>query len=116
MRMETLFMAIKSPRLGYTTCSFYSAGAFGDQRRLEFLLKGGIELGVPALVESVPADARRITGGAAKPKTLKQIAKWLKDPYSDAAEYKMWGVPLTALSNYLDILCIHAEQYTIKRL
>ena len=34
---------------------------------------------------------RRITGGAAKPKTLKQIAKWLKDPYSDAAEYKMWG-------------------------
>ena len=34
---------------------------------------------------------RRITGSAAKPKTLKQIAKWLKDPYSDAAEYKMWG-------------------------
>ena len=23
--------------------------------------------------------------------TEKQIIKWLKDPYSDAAEYKMWG-------------------------
>lgn len=34
---------------------------------------------------------RRITGSATKPKTLKQIARWLKDPYSDAAEYKMWG-------------------------
>lgn len=21
----------------------------------------------------------------------KQIAKWLRDPHSDAAEYKMWG-------------------------
>jgi len=26
-----------------------------------------------------------------KPKTIKQIIKWLKDPYSDSAEYKMWG-------------------------
>jgi len=34
---------------------------------------------------------RKIVGGSTKPKTLKQIAKWLKDPYSDAAEYKMWG-------------------------
>lgn len=34
---------------------------------------------------------RRVTGSAAKPRTLKQIAKWLKDPYTDAAEYKMWG-------------------------
>ena len=34
---------------------------------------------------------RRIMGTAAKPKTEKQIVKWLKDPYSDAAEYKMWG-------------------------
>ena len=24
-------------------------------------------------------------------KTRKQIVKWLKDPYADAAEYKMWG-------------------------
>ena len=34
---------------------------------------------------------RRITGGSAKPKSLKQIAKWLRDTHSDAAEYKMWG-------------------------
>ena len=34
---------------------------------------------------------RKIVGGSIKPKTLKQISKWLKDPYSDAAEYKMWG-------------------------
>ncbi len=26
-----------------------------------------------------------------KPKTSKQIKKWLSNPYSDAAEYKMWG-------------------------
>ena len=26
-----------------------------------------------------------------KPKTSKQIKKWLADPYSDSAEYKMWG-------------------------
>lgn len=26
-----------------------------------------------------------------KPKTDNQILKWLKDPHTDAAEYKMWG-------------------------
>ena len=26
-----------------------------------------------------------------KMKSDKQVAKWLKDPYSDSAEYKMWG-------------------------
>ena len=26
-----------------------------------------------------------------KMKSAKQVAKWLKDPYSDSAEYKMWG-------------------------
>ena len=34
---------------------------------------------------------RRIMGTSTKPKTLKQIKKWLTDPHSDAAEYKMWG-------------------------
>ena len=34
---------------------------------------------------------RRIVGSSSKPKSLKQIAKWLRDPHSDAAEYKMWG-------------------------
>jgi len=26
-----------------------------------------------------------------KPKNRKQIIKWLQNPHSDAAEYKMWG-------------------------
>jgi DNA (cytosine-5)-methyltransferase 1 len=34
---------------------------------------------------------RKVTGGSSKPKNLKQISKWLKDPHSDSAEYKMWG-------------------------
>ena len=34
---------------------------------------------------------RKAMGTSAKPKTDKQIAKWLKDPHSDSAEYKMWG-------------------------
>lgn len=34
---------------------------------------------------------RRVVTGAAKPKTDKQIIKWLSDPYTDSAEYKMWG-------------------------
>lgn len=33
---------------------------------------------------------RKITGGK-KPKTDTQIRRWLKNPHSDAAEYKMWG-------------------------
>lgn len=34
---------------------------------------------------------RRIAGKSEKPKSRRQILKWLNDPYSDAAEYKMWG-------------------------
>ena len=34
---------------------------------------------------------RKVMGTSKKAKTEKQIIKWLKDPYSDAAEYKMWG-------------------------
>ena len=34
---------------------------------------------------------RKATGKYTKPKTLKQISKWLKNPHSDSAEYKMWG-------------------------
>ena len=34
---------------------------------------------------------RRVVTGAAKPKTRNQIVKWLKNPHSDSAEYKMWG-------------------------
>lgn len=42
---------------------------------------------------------RRIMGTNAKPKSRKQIIKWLRNPYSDAAEYKMWG-------NGVALLCV----------
>ena len=34
---------------------------------------------------------RRIMGVAEKPKSRKQIIKWLRQPYSVAAEYMLWG-------------------------
>lgn len=34
---------------------------------------------------------RRVVGGSQKPKTQKQLVKWIQNPHSDAAEYKMWG-------------------------
>jgi DNA (cytosine-5)-methyltransferase 1 len=34
---------------------------------------------------------RNIIGTSSKPKSRNQIIKWLKDPYTDAAAYKMWG-------------------------
>lgn len=34
---------------------------------------------------------RKVMGTSKKPKTGKQIRKWLADPYSDSAEYKLWG-------------------------
>ncbi|MBP3649765.1 MAG: DNA (cytosine-5-)-methyltransferase, partial [Clostridia bacterium] len=34
---------------------------------------------------------RLAIGGKTKPKTRKQIIKWLKDPQSDTAEYKAYG-------------------------
>ena len=34
---------------------------------------------------------RQITNPKGKPKTEKQIRKWLADPYTDSAEYKLWG-------------------------
>ena len=46
---------------------------------------------------------RKIMGTSTKPKTEKQIIKWLKDPYSDAAEYKMWGNGV-ALPNVVFVL------------
>ena len=30
-------------------------------------------------------------GTSQKPKSEKQIIKWLKDPYSESAEYRIWG-------------------------
>ena len=34
---------------------------------------------------------RKIMGTSSKPKSRNQVIKWLKDPHSDSAEYKMWG-------------------------
>lgn len=34
---------------------------------------------------------RKINGVSKKPKSRKQNIKWLQNPHSDAAEYKMWG-------------------------
>ncbi len=34
---------------------------------------------------------RKAVTGAKKPKTEKQIRKWLADPYSDSVEYRLWG-------------------------
>ena len=34
---------------------------------------------------------RSVMGTSSKPKSRNQIVKWLKNPHSDSAEYKMWG-------------------------
>ena len=41
--------------------------------------------------EDVFETYRQLTDADKKPKSRSQIAKWLKTPHSDAAEYKMWG-------------------------
>ena len=57
---------------------------------------GGLGTGEPTEDElkfwrEVFETHRRIAGTSTKPKTDKQIIKWLKNPHSDSAEYKMWG-------------------------
>ena len=47
---------------------------------------------------------RKITGTSSRPKSDSQIRKWLKDPHSDSAEYKMWGNGC-ALPNVYFVLC-----------
>lgn len=46
---------------------------------------------------------RIIMGTSTKQKTENQIIKWLKDPHSDSAEYKMWGNGV-ALPNVVFVL------------
>lgn len=46
---------------------------------------------------------RKIVSPDVKPKTRNQIIKWLKDPYSDSASYKMWGNGM-ALPNMLFVI------------
>lgn len=45
----------------------------------------------------------KVVGKTCKPKSRKQIEKWLKNPYSDSAAYKMWGNGI-ASSNALFVL------------
>ena len=47
---------------------------------------------------------RKIMGTSSKPKSDSQILKWLKDPHSDSAEYRMWGNGC-ALPNVYFVLC-----------
>lgn len=46
---------------------------------------------------------RTVMGTSSKPKTRNQIIKWLKNPHSDSAEYKMWGNGV-ALPNVVFVL------------
>ena len=34
---------------------------------------------------------RKALGKSTKPKTERQIVKWLKQPHTDSAEYRLWG-------------------------
>ena len=34
---------------------------------------------------------RAVVGGSSKPKSDRQIIKWIQNPHSDSAEHKMWG-------------------------
>ena len=52
---------------------------------------------------------RTVISGTNKPKTDKQIIKWLKDPYSDSDIYKMWGNGI-ALPNALFVMQGIAEE------
>ncbi|MEG1149102.1 MAG: DNA cytosine methyltransferase, partial [Niameybacter sp.] len=46
---------------------------------------------------------RKVVGKSAKPKSEKQLIKWLQNPHSDSAEYKMWGNGV-ALPNVVFVL------------
>ena len=47
---------------------------------------------------------RKVMGTSTKPKSDSQIRKWLKNPHSDSAEYRMWGNGC-ALPNVYFVLC-----------
>ena len=49
-------------------------------------------------------ETHRIALGIGKkPKTANQVQKWLRNPYSDSAAYKMWGNGV-ALPNVVFVL------------
>lgn len=56
---------------------------------------------------------RRVVSGASKPKSDLQIRKWLANPHSDSAEYKMWGngIALPCAVYVLSGIVQHAEKH-----
>ena len=76
------------------------------------------------LGERIPSDAeldwwaevfethRQIQGKSGRPKSRKQIFKWLQNPYTDSAAYKMWGngVALPCVSFVLAGIKYYAEK------
>ena len=50
---------------------------------------------------------RSVMGTSSKPKSRNQIVKWLKNPHSDSAEYKMWG-------NGVALPCVYFVLYSLK--
>jgi DNA (cytosine-5)-methyltransferase 1 len=46
--------------------------------------------------QNVFENYNKAIGKECKPKSRKQIEKWLKNPYSDSAAYKMWGNGIAA--------------------
>ena len=55
---------------------------------------------------------RSVMGKSSRPKSRNQIIKWLKNPHSDSAEYKMWGNGV-ALPNVLFRAFRHCVLLTI---
>lgn len=64
--------------------------------------------------EDVFETHRKVLGKSTKPKSRKQIFKWLQDPHSDSAEYKMWGngVALPNVCFVLSGIVYYAQQST----
>lgn len=64
--------------------------------------------------EGVFETHRKVLGKSTKQKSRKQIFKWLQDPYSDSAEYKMWGngVALPNVCFVLSGIVYYAQQST----
>ena len=56
---------------------------------------------------------RNVVSGASKPKSDTQIRKWLSDPHSDSAEYKMWGngIALPCAVYVLSGIVQHAKKH-----
>ena len=54
---------------------------------------------------------RKATSSSAKPKSRSMIAKWLKNPYSDSAAYRLWGngVCLNAVFYVLSGIAYYAQ-------